>query len=202
METNFVELQFHGIHTMEPDGFTCAVFRWEDGNKVLPIWMDQDDALRIQAYHSGYRPRRPGVHELLADAFTRNGPWVSNLRIVSHFEGVFMASVITSEGEELDARPSDILMLSELLELPIAADEEILQQCAVFVNQEDMEAYFGIMIETTVDDEVFPGESASGDAQADADFQKLMQSLGVTEDDLFIDTDPGQDVEEDGEGKS
>ena len=60
----------------------------------------------------------------------------------------------------------------------------------------------GILIETTVDDEVFPGESASGDAQADADFQKLMQSLGVTEDDLFTDTDPGQDVDEDGEGKS
>lgn len=191
MNTHFVELEFHGIHTMEPEGFTCAIFRWEEGNKILPVWLDQDDALKIQAYHAGFSPRRPTSHELLAEAFTRNGPWVSNLRIVSHFEGVYMASIITSEGEEFDARPSDVIMLSELLEVPISADEEILQQTAVFVNDENLEAYFGIVIDATAgDSDGFP-ESASGNAQADADFQQLMQSLGVTEDDLFIDTDPG-----------
>ncbi|NLZ57183.1 MAG: bifunctional nuclease family protein [Corynebacterium sp.] len=191
MNTHFVELEFHGIHTMEPEGFTCAIFRWEEGNKILPVWLDQDDALKIQAYHAGFSPRRPTSHELLAEAFTRNGPWVSNLRIVSHFEGVYMASIITSEGEEFDARPSDVIMLSELLEVPISADEEILQQTAVFVNDENLEAYFGIVIDATAgDSDGFP-ESASGNAQADADFQQLMQSLGVTEDDLFIDTDQG-----------
>ncbi len=187
METNFIELEFHGVHTMEPDGFTCAVFRWDEGNKILPVWLDPDDALKIQAYRAGFSPRRPTAHELLAESFTRNGPWVSNLRIVSHFEGVYMASIITSEGEEFDARPSDVIMLSELLEVPISADEEILQQTAVFLNDEDLESYFGIIVESDGDEDIIFPESASGDAQADADFQQLMQSLGVSEDDLFID---------------
>lgn len=190
LDTNFIELEFHGIHTMDPDGFTCAIFRWIDGNKILPVWLDEDDALKIQAYRAGFSPRRPTSHELLAESFTRNGPWVSSLRIVSHFEGVYMASILTSEDEEFDARPSDVIMLSELLEVPISADEEILQQTAVFLSDEDLEAYFGITVASTSDDEMIFPESASGDAQADADFQQLMQSLGVTEDDLFVDPDP------------
>lgn len=186
---------------MEPDGFTCAVFRWEEGNKILPVWLDQEDGLKIQAYHAGFSPRRPTSHELLAEAFTRNGPWVSNLRIVSHFEGVYMASIITSEGEEFDARPSDVIMLSELLEVPISADEEILQQTAVFMNDEDLEAYFGIVIDASAaEDGTFP-ESASGNAQADADFQLLMQSMGVTEDDLFIDPDATSGAEDNDDDK-
>ena len=76
---SFVELEFHGIHTMEPDGFTCALFRWDEGNKVLPIWIDVDDALKIQAYLAGFSPRRPTSHELLAEAFQRLTPWVNSL---------------------------------------------------------------------------------------------------------------------------
>lgn len=186
---SFIKLEFHGIHTMEPDGFTCAVFRWVEGNKILPIWLDQDDALKIQAYKAGFSPRRPTSHELLAEAFTRNGPWVSSLRIVSHFEGVYMAAITTSEGEEFDARPSDVIMLSELLEVPISADEEILQQTAVFMNEQDLESYFGIVVEAPAVSSLDTSDSASGDAQADADFQDLMQSLGVSEDDLFTDTE-------------
>ncbi|MFP7365819.1 bifunctional nuclease family protein [Corynebacterium callunae] len=182
---SFIELEFHGIHTMEPDGFTCALFRWDQGNKILPIWIDPEDALKIQAYQAGFSPRRPTSHELLAEAFQRLTPWVSDLRIVSHFEGVYMAAIITSEGEEFDARPSDVIMMSELLEVPITIDEEILQQTAIYINDEDLEANFGIVIDRSDVEEVIIPESASGDAQADADFQQLMQSLGVSEDDLF-----------------
>ena len=182
---SFIELEFHGIHTMEPDGFTCALVRWDQGNKILPVWIDPEDALKIQAYQAGFSPRRPTAHELLAEAFQRLTPWVSDLRIVSHFEGVYMASIITSEGEEFDARPSDIIMLAELLEVPISIDEEILQQTAIFINDEDLEANFGIVIDRADVEEIIVPESASGDAQADADFQQLMQSLGVSEDDLF-----------------
>lgn len=189
----FIDLQFHGVHTMEPDGFTCALFRWTEGNKVLPVWLDQEDAIRIQAYQAGFSPRRPTSHELLAEAFTRLNTWVTSLRIVSHFEGVFMASITTSEGEEFDARPSDVIMLSGMLEVPISADEEILQQTAVFLNDEDLESYFGIIVERDGEEDPLTPESASGDAQADADFQKLMESLGVEESDLFRDLGEPED---------
>ncbi|ANE03977.1 bifunctional nuclease family protein [Corynebacterium crudilactis] len=191
---SFVELEFHGIHTMEPDGFTCALFRWNEGNKILPVWIDADDALKIQAYLAGFNPRRPTAHELLAEAFQRLTPWVGSLRIVSHFEGVYMASITTSEGEEFDARPSDVIMLSQLLEVPISADEEILQQTAIFINDEDLEAYFDIVVDRSVTEQSPEAASASGNAQADADFQQLMQSLGVFEDDLF--NASGDDLED------
>lgn len=193
---SFVELEFHGIHTMEPDGFTCALFRWDEGNKVLPIWIDVDDALKIQVYLAGFSPRRPTSHELLAEAFQRLTPWVNSLKIVSHFEGVYMAAIATSEGEEFDARPSDVIMLSLLLEVPISIDEEILQQTAIFMLDEDLEAYFDLVIERKPTEDSQESASASGNAQADADFQQLMQSLGVSEDDLFNATDIDIDGED------
>ncbi|AGT05409.1 hypothetical protein cgp_1632 [Corynebacterium glutamicum MB001] len=195
---SFVELEFHGIHTMEPDGFTCALFRWDEGNKILPIWIDVDDALKIQAYLAGFNPRRPTAHELLAEAFQRLTPWVASLQIVSHFEGVYMATITTSEDEQFDARPSDVIMLSQLLEVPISIDEEILQQTAFYINDEDMESIFDIVIDRSKASGHPDGESASGDAQADADFQQLMQSLGVFEDDLFSAPDsPGDGLDGD-----
>lgn len=170
---------------MEPDGFTCALFRWNEGNKILPIWIDADDAIKIQAYQAGFEPTRPTAHELLAEAFQRLTPWVSSLQIVSHFEGVFIAAITTSGGEQFDARPSDVIVLSQLLEVPISIDEEILQQSSFFINDENLEEYFGIIIDRSDSDSNHEEVSASGDAQADADFQQLMQSLGVSEDDLF-----------------
>lgn len=193
---SLINVEYHGVHTMEPEGFSCAVFRWEEGNRILPIWISQDDADLIQAHDAGYSTKRPGPHELLADALTRFTPGVVALNIVSHFEGVFMAAIVTPEGEEVDARPSDVILLAQLMEIPIAVDEEILQQTSIFITDGDMEAYFGITVDHATSTTFDAAESASGDAQADADFEQLMQSLGVSEADLFTE---GRSDDEDGE---
>ncbi|WP_080794999.1 bifunctional nuclease family protein [Corynebacterium pacaense] len=202
---SFINLEYHGVHTMEPEGFSCAVFRWDEGNRILPIWISQDDADLIQAQDAGYSPRRPGPHDLLADTLTRFTPGVVSLKIVSHFEGVFMAAIVTPEGEEVDARPCDVILLSRIMEIPIAVDEEVLQQTSIFITDEDLEAYFGITVDRAPTSTFDAPESASGDAQADADFEQLMQSLGVSESDLLSSPDTSEeedspDIDDDGDG--
>ncbi|MDO5507858.1 MAG: bifunctional nuclease family protein, partial [Corynebacterium casei] len=68
----------------------------------------------------------------------------------------------------------------------------------LYVTEDDLDQYFHIDYEATSfvpgessrpDDEDSESTSASGDAQADADFSELMKSMGLSEDELRLDAD-------------
>jgi hypothetical protein len=123
-----------------------------------------------------------------------------SVRINSNFEGVYIAALVTNDGEEIDARPSDAFILSRILELPIEIDDDVFMQASIFLSDADLAHYFGIssgVVGNGIDDHI----SASGDAQADADFEELMQSMGVFETDLLGENEAsgGEGDNDDGE---
>ena len=113
---------------------------------------------------------------------------------------VYIAALVTNDGEEIDARPSDAFILSRILELPIEIDDDVFMQASIFLSDADLAHYFGIssgVVGNGIDDHI----SASGDAQADADFEELMQSMGVFETDLLGENEAsgGEGDNDDGE---
>ena len=83
-----------------------------------------------------------------------------------------------------------------LLNLPIMASEDVLSHASVFISEADLETWLGLYL-TTDPVESHLEESASGDAAADADFSKLMESMGVSEADLLgSDDNPQNDSKE------
>ena len=99
-------------------------------------------------------------------------------------------AIVLADGEELDARPSDALLLARALELDIHVEEDVLNQASFFVSDDIMEEYFGIRFDSA---ESTADLSASGDAQADADFEKMMRDLGMSDLDFDPDDDPDED---------
>ena len=93
-----------------------------------------------------------------------------------------MATLTIFGGTEIDLRASDALLLAEELDMELTVDDTVAAQASVFLSQEDAQRYLQaeIEIENFADEAV----SASGDAQADADFEALMRSLGVEDSDL------------------
>lgn len=195
---NDVVLEFAGIHDMEPENDLCAVFRWVEGEKILPIWLSPVDGARALSHTGGFSSSRPDTYDLLIDVLEEHGG-IDSIRISSHFEGTFMVDVSTTDGANYDCRPSDAIVLSEHFGIAFSVDEDILAQTAVYVSADDLQEYFGL---TFVDS---PGEerevsaqgsgletSASGNPQADADFEEMMRSLGVSEEDFLS----GHDDEE------
>ena len=141
-----------------------------------------------------------GSHDLLADALMRLTSGFQSVRINRNFEGVYIAALVTNDGEEIDARPSDAFILSRILELPIEIDDDVFMQASIFLSDADLAHYFGIssgVVGNGIDDHI----SASGDAQADADFEELMQSMGVFETDLLGENEAsgGEGDNDDGE---
>ena len=174
-----IPVEYHGIHTAGPEQFTCVLLRWAEQNRILPVWISPIAAAELDARDNGFTPRRPGSAELLLDVINRSSGGVSAINIISHFEGVFIASIVLSDGEEIDARPSDALLLARSLEMDIHVEEDVINQASFFVSDDILEEYFGLRFGDEVE-----ASSASGDAQADADFEQMMRSLGMSEADF------------------
>lgn len=192
-----IPVEFHGIHTTGPEQFTCVILRWAEQNRVLPIWLSPLAAAELDIREGGYTPRRPGTVDLLLDLINRTTGGVTAVNIISHFEGVFIASIVLSDGEQLDARPSDALLVARALELPIHVEEDVLTHTSIFVSDDVMEESFGLRFDSAPSSNVGEEISASGDAKADADFEEMMRSLGMSESDFFRGNGPHGPVDRD-----
>ncbi|AEG81585.1 bifunctional nuclease family protein [Corynebacterium ulcerans] len=186
---SFCEMEYHSVHVLSPDNDPCIILRWSERNRILPIWIEETEAFAIAARDEDeqFGSRRPLTHDLLIHALSRIGSPVVELRIVSYHEGVFLCSLVLSDGEEIDCRPSDGITVARMLGVPVMAEESMLNQVSVFLNESDLEAYLGITVES---DEEDPSLSASGNPEADADFLQLMADLGMAEDELFGESPP------------
>lgn len=173
----FVAVEYHGVTPIGPEMFPCVLLRWVERGRVLPLWLSASSADELDVRDSGMSPRRPTAHDLLVDTFDQMGG-VSEVRLVSHHRGVFIASLVLGNGEEVDARPSDALTIARIIDAPILVDEDVLTEASIYVSPADLARYFDLVI-----DEAEP-EAAPTHLSSDADFEELMRSMGVSEDDL------------------
>ncbi|MEJ5927330.1 bifunctional nuclease family protein [Corynebacterium sp. H128] len=179
----FLPVEFGGVTPIGPEMFPCVLLQWLDRGLVLPMWIAAAVADELDIRDSGMSPRRPNAYDLLVDAYQQQGGGVSEIRIVSQHQGVFIASIVLLNGDEVDARASDALVIARIVQAPVLVDEDVLNQTSLFVSAPDLASYFDLVMEAPEVGE----ESSFGDAQADADFEELMRSLGVSEDDLLGD---------------
>lgn len=180
-----------GVFPVGPENFLCAVLLWEQRQRILPVWLPPVGGAKLIGRIAEWEPTRPDTHDLLVELIEQSTTGVAALELSSYYNGVFMGQVTMDSGAEFDCRPTDVLVLASMLDMPIEVDETVLNQASVRMSPEDAADYFDL--ELIADSEIAQHpESASGDAQADADFQKLMRELGVDEDDISID-DPGED---------
>ena len=189
-----IPVEYHGVHVVGPEHFTCVLLRWAEQNRIVPVWIGPLAAAELDARDNGFSPRRPGSSELLLDVINRSSGGVAAINIISHFEGVFIASIVLSDGEEIDARPSDAFLLARALEMEIQVEEDVLNQASFFMADDIAEEYFGLRFGDEVE-----AASASGDAQADADFEQMMRSLGMSEADFGGEDDTDVTKDDNGE---
>lgn len=188
-------LEFHGVHVMEPENELCALLRWVEGNKILPVWLSPLEGSRVMQRLDGYSETRPNTHDLLLE-FIEMAGGVGSIEIVNYYEGTFMIDIVDETGEVHDAKLTDALVVSEHFGVPITVVQELLNKVSVFVTADDMEAYFGFHFDPPVPpvaeeagETLGSDSSASGNPQADADFEAMMRSLGVSEEDFLEEND-------------
>lgn len=186
-----VSLEFHGIHQVGPEDDVCAVLRWPEENRLIPVWISPIEGMQLAAVLDGHQPNRPTSHDLICEVLEGTGG-VEAIEIANYHQGTFMVDIKAPNGEVYDSRLSDALAVSAYFNVPISAEADLLTQVSVYASDADVKEYFDLEISTPgTGDDVQTREnndsstSASGNAQADADFEAMMRSLGMEEKDFL-----------------
>ena len=186
-----VSLEFHGIHQVGPEDDVCALLRWPEENRLIPVWISPIEGMQLAAVLDGHQPNRPTSHDLICEVLEGTGG-VEAIEIANYHQGTFMVDIKAPNGEVYDSRLSDALAVSAYFNVPISAEAELLAQVSVYASNADVKEYFDLEISTPgAGDDVQTREnidsstSASGNAQADADFEAMMRSLGMEEKDFL-----------------
>ena len=186
-----VSLEFHGIHQVGPEDDVCALLRWPEEERLIPVWVSPIEGMQLAAVLDGYQPNRPTSHDLICEVLEGTGG-VEAIEIANYHQGTFMVDIKAPNGEVYDSRLIDALAVSEYFNVPISAEADLLAQVSVYASDADVKEYFDLEISTPGTGVDLPSSessesstSASGNAQADADFEAMMRSLGMEEKDFL-----------------
>ena len=121
-----------------PTSNGCAVFLGNE-NKTFVIYVDHSVGNAIQMTIDGVKKERPLTHDLIAHIFTGLGVTLDHVVINEVHEGTFFARILLRMDNELgkkiielDARPSDSIVLALQHQRPIFVARQ------VFDSVEDM----------------------------------------------------------------
>ncbi|MDV2426980.1 MULTISPECIES: bifunctional nuclease family protein [Corynebacterium] len=186
-----VSLEFHGIHQVGPEDDVCALLRWPEEERLIPVWVSPIEGMQLAAVLDGHQPNRPTSHDLICEVLEGTGG-VEAIEIANYHQGTFMVDIKAPNGEVYDSRLIDALAVSEYFSVPISAEADLLAQVSVYASDADVKEYFDLEISTPGTGVDLPSSessesstSASGNAQADADFEAMMRSLGMEEKDFL-----------------
>ncbi|MDU2586595.1 MULTISPECIES: bifunctional nuclease family protein [Corynebacterium] len=186
-----VSLEFHGIHQVGPEDDVCALLRWPEEERLIPVWISPIEGMQLAAVLDGHQPNRPTSHDLICEVLEGTGG-VEAIEIANYHQGTFMVDIKAPNGEVYDSRLIDALAVSEYFNVPISAEADLLAQVSVYASDADVKEYFDLEISTPGAGDNLPtsensksSTSASGNAQADADFEAMMRSLGMEEKDFL-----------------
>ena len=113
-----------------------VILKEKDGERYLPIWIGPAEADSIAIKLQDVEVPRPMTHDLLCSAFqalgaTVNSILVNELRNDTFYARIFI--VVDGRDLEIDSRPSDAIALAVRVEVPIYADEAVLEKAGILL---------------------------------------------------------------------
>ncbi len=110
-----------------------------DADRYLPIWIGPAEADAIAVRLQGVSVPRPLTHDLMQSLVDKLGGRVNSIVVCDLKNDTFFAKIILNvDGEqmEVDSRPSDAIALAVRVEVPIYADEGVLEKAGIMLDKE------------------------------------------------------------------
>jgi bifunctional DNase/RNase len=108
------------------------------GDRVLPIFIDQTQALNIQLALEGQLSPRPMTHDLFSQVLNELGAIVEKVVIEELAQNTFYASLYVQvekgdrrTSKRFDARPSDCIALAVRVGAPIEVTPRLMAQASI-----------------------------------------------------------------------
>ena len=113
-----------------------VILKEKDGERYLPIWIGPAEADSIAIKLQDVSVPRPLTHDLLRSMIESLGArvnWilVNDLRNDTFFAKILI--VVDGQEKEIDSRPSDAIALAVRADVPIYADEAVLDKAGILL---------------------------------------------------------------------
>lgn len=162
-----IQLEIVGVRVELPSNQPIVLLREEGGSRYLPIWIGATEATAIATAIEGVQPPRPLTHDLMRSVIDAVGALAVRVVISEMRDSIFFADLtLDVSGEEVDvsARPSDAIALAVRTGTPVFASPAVMEEAAVFFEDEDEEeevARFREFLEQATVEDFLGGESGS-----------------------------------------
>ncbi len=107
------------------------------GERTLPIWIGESEAMAIALTLEGVKPKRPLTHDLMKSILDAFQAKVSKIGIVDLKEETYYAKIfveVDSKVYAIDARPSDSIALALRTKSSIWVNDEILNRSGIVLQ--------------------------------------------------------------------
>ena len=151
-----------------PEHEVLVVLTESDGELSLPIVIGPHEGVAIATAQAGMSLPRPGPHDLLLNCLEAAGVDLVQVSIIELREGTFIAELVLSNGQRVDARASDAIALALRAHVGVWCAEPVLQAAAVVLDvDEDDHAHVRMV-----------GEMGAAEAEARvAEFREFLDSV-------------------------
>ncbi len=133
------ELSIESIRLSLMNYQRVVILREKDGERYLPIWIGPAEADAIAVRLQGVSVARPLTHDLLRNMIETLGGRVSHVLVNDLNNDTFYARIVievNGQTVEVDSRTSDALALAVRVDVPIYADESVLDRAGVILDAE------------------------------------------------------------------
>jgi bifunctional DNase/RNase len=134
-----IEMTIDSIRVSLMNYQRVVILKEKMARRYLPIWIGPAEADAIAVKLQGVTVPRPLTHDLLSSVIDSLGATIDSIIVNDLKSDTFYAKIILNiDGEqiEIDSRPSDALALAVRADVPIYADEAVLDKAGILLDEE------------------------------------------------------------------
>lgn len=134
-----IELTIESIRVSLMNYQRVVILKEKESDRYLPIWIGPAEADAIAVRLQEVAVARPLTHDLLRSVIDSLGANVDYVVVNDLSNDTFFARImlqIDGRVMEIDSRPSDAIALAVRAQVPIFADESVLEKAGVKLDQE------------------------------------------------------------------
>ena len=135
-----IELELVGVRVELPHNQPIVLLKERTGERFLPIWIGAVEATSIAFALQGVATARPMTHDLMRDLLASLDVSVDRIVVTQLRERTFYAEIqMTQDGTPIvvSSRPSDAIALAVRATVPIFADDEVLAEAGIEIEDDD-----------------------------------------------------------------
>jgi len=134
-----IEMTIESIRVSLMNYQRVVILKEKESDRYLPIWIGPAEADAIAVRLQEVSVARPLTHDLLRSIIDSLGASIDYVIVNDLSNDTFFARImlqIDGRVMEIDSRPSDAIALAVRVQVPIFADESVLEKAGVKLDQE------------------------------------------------------------------